>query len=123
MCACVPSHNCVSCEQEKVLNVFKFTCCIIFTPALSKTGTACVAMEISTSSVRLTWFRAFTEYFHNISLKHAHVVQEFSVEIQVMEYTIQGLKANTEFDLNLDIDIYDGNGAHSQYQRLLDKRS
>ncbi len=31
-----------------------------------------------------------------------------------MRYTIQDLKANTEYTLNLDVEIYDWNGAHKK---------
>ncbi len=41
-------------------------------------------------------------------------MQEFSVELQAMRYTIQGLKANTDYTLKLDVEIYDWNRAHKK---------
>ncbi len=40
-----------------------------------------------------------------------------------MEYTIQGLKTNIEYTLKLNVEIYDGNGAHPLYQKLFAEHS
>ncbi len=41
-------------------------------------------------------------------------MQEFSVDLQAIRYTTQGLKANIEYTLNLDAEIYGCNGAHKK---------
>ncbi len=62
-----------------------------------------MAVEVSAVSMRLTWCHDLANYYNRtsmyarISLKHGNGINLFPVNLQAMEFLIQGLQVNTEY--------------------------